>query len=160
MKKIILSITAIAILSIAIVSCGSKNTPKDAAVNFTKCVNNFDFEGAKKYSTPETGKMLDMLATIAGMTPDSVKEAQKKMKVEAKDEVITGDKAVVTIVVGDKGEEKVNLEKKDGKWLVHQSKDNGMGGDAGGMGVPSDGDVPEEEGGAAGGKDSVMAEKK
>lgn len=166
MKKIILSMVAVAVMAITIVSCGSKSSPKEVAVNFNKALNNLDFEGAKKLGTPETGKMLDMLSSFSSMMPDSLKEQAKKYKVEAKDEVIDGDKAVVTITNGEKGEEKMNLVKKDGKWLVNMSKD-AMGGGEAGAAAPADGEVPAEEGmpadGSApteAGKDSVKMDKK
>lgn len=158
MKKIILSIAAVAILAVSIISCGSKSSPKEVAVAFNKAMNNLDFEGAKKLGTPETGKMIDMLSSFSSMMPDSMKEETKKFKVEAKDEVIEGDKATVTISNGEKGEEKVSLVKKDGKWLVNMSKE-GMGGDGGIATPPAEGgEMPTEE--APAGKDSVMVEKK
>lgn len=159
MKKIILSITAIAILAITVVSCGSKSSPKDVAVKFTKALNSMDFEGAKKLGTPETSKMLDMIASISSMMPDSLKEQAKNFKVEAKDEKIDGDKASVMVTNGDKGEEKIDLVKKDGKWLVNMDKGSMGGGE--GAAAPTDGEVPVEENAApAEGKDSVMVDKK
>lgn len=159
MKKIILSIAAIAIMAITVVSCASKSSPKDVAVNFNKALNNLDFESAKKLGTPETGKMLDMLASFSSMMPDSLKEQAKKYKVEAKDEVIDGDKATVTISNGEKGEEKINLVKTDGKWLVNMSKD-AMGGEES-PATPMEGDLPVEETMPAdSGKDSIKVESK
>ncbi len=159
MKKIILSIVAFAMLAIAVVSCGSKATPKEVAVNFNKALNNLDFEGAKKLGTPETGKMLDMLASFSSMMPDSLKEQAKKYKVEAKDEVIEGDKATVTVTNGDKGEEKITLVKKDGKWLVNMDKNSMGGGESGAATTPAEGEVPAEEGMPAGeNKDSVKVD--
>ena len=80
MKKIILSIAAIALLAITIVSCGSKSSPKEVAVSFTKSLNSMDFEAAKKLGTPETGKMLDMLASFSSMMPDSLKEQAAELE--------------------------------------------------------------------------------
>lgn len=163
MKKIILSITAIALLAITIVSCGSKTAPKEVAVEFTKSLNKLDFEAAKKLGTAETGKLLDMMSTFSSMMPDSLKEQAKKYKIEAKDEVIDGDKATVTVTNGDKGEEKINLVKKDGKWLVNMTKDAMGGSDAAGAAAPAEGAVPEEEvapAPAESAKDSVKVEKK
>jgi hypothetical protein len=159
MKKIILSIAAIALLAITIVSCGSKSSPKEVAVSFTKSLNSMDFEAAKKLGTPETGKMLDMLASFSSMMPDSLKEQAKNYKIEAKDEKIDGDKATVTVTNGEKGEEKLDLVKKDGKWLVNMSKE-GMG--AGEPAVaPVDGEVPVDEAmPTTEGKDSVKVETK
>ncbi len=140
MKKLLLSIITIATFSLAFIGCGSKESPKDVATEFTKKLNAFDFEGAKKLSTPETVKMLEMLSTFSAMMPDSLKEEAKNLKVEAKDETINGDEATVNIANGDKGVEKISLKKIKGKWLVHMTKDN-MGGE--GAGIPTEeGEMP------------------
>ena len=143
MKKIILSIAAFALLAISIISCGSKSDPKDVAAKFTTALNNLDYETAKKLGTPETGKMLDMISSFSSMMPDSLKEQAKKNKVEVKEVKEDGDKATATVANGDKGEEKLSLVKKDGKWLVNMSKDD-MGGGAPAAGGLQDETMPEE----------------
>lgn len=155
MKKLLLSIAAFALTAVIMVSCATKSDPKAVAENFTKALNNLDYETAKKYGTPETGKMLDMLASFSGMMPDSVKEQAKKNKVEVKDVKEDGDKAKVTVANGDKGEEVLDLVKKDGKWLVNMSKDE-MGG---GAPTPSDSVPMDDSLGNVGGKDSLAKPK-
>ncbi|MCC6447660.1 MAG: DUF4878 domain-containing protein [Chitinophagaceae bacterium] len=129
MKKLLLSIITMVTITATMVSCGSKETPKDVAINFTKELNALNYDGAKKFGTPETVKFLDMLASFSSMVPDSLKESSKNLKVEAVDEVINGDNAEVRIKNGDKGDEKIHLVKTNGKWLVNMSKDNSMGGE-------------------------------
>ncbi len=150
MKKIILSITAFILIAFTIASCGSKNDPKEVALNYLNALKSLDYEGAKKFSTPETGKMLDMLSSFSSMMPDSMKEQAKKIKIEIKEAKEDGDKCVVKFVSSDKpeAEEVLNMVKKDGKWLVNMGKDD-MQGAGGGM----------EEGGAPAGGDSTMVEE-
>ena len=81
-----------------------------------------DFEGAKKYGTEDTNKMLDMLSGFAKMMPDS---ARKDVKTEITSEKIEGDKATYTYKEeGKDGEQTMNLVKVDGKWKVAMSKDD------------------------------------
>jgi hypothetical protein len=131
MKKVLFSILAIAMIAITVVSCGSKSDPKDVALNYLNALKSMDYEGAKKFSTPETGKMLDMLASFSGMMPDSLKEQAKSIKVTIKEAKEEGDKCVVKFTSSDKpeNEESLNMVKKDGKWLVNMTKDD-MGGGA------------------------------
>ena len=106
--------------------------------------------------SPET---INNTTDVDDMHLDSLKEQAKNYKIEAKDEKIDGDKATVTVTNGEKGEEKLDLVKKDGKWLVNMSKE-GMG--AGEPAVaPVDGEVPVDEAmPTTEGKDSVKVETK
>ncbi len=100
----------------------SENSPKSVAENFLKAMNKMDFDGAKKYGTDETGKMLDMLSGFSKMMPDS---AKKESKAEIISEKIEGDKATVIYKDEGKSEEQVlNLIKIDNQWKVAMSKDN------------------------------------
>jgi PDZ domain-containing secreted protein len=132
MKKLLLSIIALVMISMTIVSCGSKNDPKAVALNYLNALKSLDYEGAKKFSTPETGKMLDMLSSFSSMMPDSMKEQTKKIKIEIKEAKEEGDKCTVKFVSSDKpeSEEVLNMVKKDGKWLVNMGKDDMNGGGA------------------------------
>ena len=138
MKKVLFSILAIAMIAITVVSCGSKNDPKEVALNYLNALKSMDYEGAKKFSTPETGKMLDMLASFSGMMPDSLKEQAKGIKVTVKEAKEEGDNCVVKFTSSDKpeNEETLNMVKKDGKWLVNMTKDD-MGGGAMGQPAPT-----------------------
>jgi hypothetical protein len=128
MKKLLLSVVAFALMTFAIMSCGNKSNPKDVSQNFLNALTKMDYEGAKKYGTPETGKMLDMLSSFSNMMPDSVKNKAKDIKVEIKNVKEEGDKCVVTYKNNEKEEEQtLNLIKKDGKWLVNMTKDETMG---------------------------------
>lgn len=135
MKKLLFSLAFVAFAAMTIVSCGSKSDPKSVATSFLTARNKMDYENAKKFGTPETGKMLDMLASFSSMVPDSVKNLTKDAKVEIKGEPkIEGDKCTVvatSTIGGDAKDETITLVKKDGKWLVNMSKDDmGAGADA------------------------------
>lgn len=148
MKKLLFSFIAILAISLTIVSCGSKSDPKSVAKSFLEARNKMDYEAAKKFGTPETGKMLDMLASFSSMIPDSVKNLTKNAKVEIKGEPkIEGEKCTITAAttIGtETKDETVNLVMKDKKWLVNMSKDD-MGGGAG-TEAPADATaVPAEE---------------
>jgi hypothetical protein len=158
MKKALLSILSVVLIAMTIASCGSKADPKGVALNYLNALKSLDYEGAKKFSTPETGKMLDMLSSFSSMMPDSMKEQAKNIKVEIKEAKEEGDKCVVKFVSSDKpdSEEVLNLVKKDGKWLVNMSKDDAQGGAATepieGENPATDGEMP------TGGNDSVSVE--
>ena len=129
MKKVFLS-AGIAIMVAFLFACSGGNTPKGVAENFLKAYSKLDFEGAKKYGTEETGKMLDMFSSLTKMMPDSAKK--KDVKTEVTSEKIDGDKAVVTYTEdGKPGDQTLNLAKVDGQWKVVMSKDNMNGGASG-----------------------------
>jgi hypothetical protein len=111
-----------------LIAC-SGNSPKSVAENFLKAMNKMDFEGAKKYGTEDTNKMLDMLSGFAKMMPDSAKK--EDVKVEITSEKVEGDKATYTYKeVGKDEQQTINLVKVDGKWKVAMSKDDmNSGGD-------------------------------
>jgi len=132
MKKILFSLAFVAFAAMAIVSCGGKSDPKSVAISFLEARNKMDYKTAKKYGTPETGKMLEMLESFSSMVPDSVKNLSKNSKVVIKGEPkIEGDKCTLVAtntIGGESKDENVTLVKKDGKWLVNMSKDDNGGG--------------------------------
>jgi len=132
MKKLLFSLAFLAFAAMTIVSCGGKSDPKSVATSFLTARNKMDYENAKKFGTPETGRMLAMLASFSSMVPDSSKNMIKGAKVEIKGEPkIEGDKCTLvatTTIGGEPKDETITLVKKDGKWLVNMSKDETMGG--------------------------------
>ncbi len=126
MKKIILSLAVVA--SAFLYSCGggSSSNPTEVAKSFLTSLNKMDYDAAKKLGTEDTKKMLEMTSTLSAMVPDSVKKLTANKKVDIIGEpVLEGDKATVTYKESDSPEEKkLTLLKKDGKWLVQQTKDN------------------------------------
>jgi hypothetical protein len=125
MKNVLLKASTTAMICF-LVAC-SGNSPKSVAENFLKAMNKMDFDGAKKYGTEDTNKMLDMLGGFAKMMPDSAKK--EDVKTEITSEKVEGDKATYTYKeVGKDGEQTIHLVKVDGKWKVAMSKDDMNGG--------------------------------
>lgn len=128
MKKLLLSLAATFVLAIALTSCNT-NSPKAAADKFLTNLYHMDYEGAKEVATEDTKKMLDMMAQFSSMMPDSTKENAKKIKVDIKDVKEDGDKATVIYTTSEStGEQKIDLVKQNGKWLVQYNKQD-TGGD-------------------------------
>ena len=128
MKKILFSLAIVAFAAMTIVSCGGKNDPKTVAKSFLEARNKMDYKTAKKFGTPETGKMLEMLESFSSMVPDSIKNLSKNSTVVIKGEPkIEGDKCTVvatTTIAGESKDENVTLVKIKGKWLVNMTKDD------------------------------------
>lgn len=130
MKKLVLSFVALLAVAVTFTACNS-NSPKASADKFLTSLAHMDYEAAKSVSTEETKKMLDLFSQFSSMMTDSMKAEAKKIKITVKDEKIEGDNATVTYTSSEdenKTEHKLNLTKKDGKWLVVWNKDEGMGG--------------------------------
>src|SRR3989442_10603194 len=61
------------VMTLIIAACSSEN-PKSVANKFLTAAAEMNYQEAKKYSTPSTGKLLDMLAGAEAYTPDSIKK--------------------------------------------------------------------------------------
>jgi len=162
MKKTLLSLMAVALVIVSMISCGSKSDPKGVALNYLNALKKMDYETAKKFGTPETGKMLDMISSFSSMVPDSIKDQAKNVKIEIKEAKEEGDKCTVKFISSDKpdAEETLDLVKKDGKWLVNMTKDD-MGGGASEPASEVGSTPPAEEAiaePAEGGKDSLKVD--
>lgn len=96
-----------------------------------------EYDKAKEVATDDTKKLLDMMEQFSSVLPDSSKANAQKIKVEIKDVKEEGDKAVVTYVTSESpNEQKLDMVKQNGKWLVQWSKQDGNN---------EMNDVPEEE---------------
>lgn len=131
MKKYFLSFAAVIVAAITLISCSS-NTPKNVAHKFLTSFYQMDFEAAKKVSTEDTKKMLEMFQQLTPMMADSTKQQLKKIKVDIKDVKNEGaDKATVTYITTDNPKEQtLHLVKQNGKWLAQFSKQDQMTNDA------------------------------
>lgn len=106
-------------LAIFITSC-NWNSPKKTAEKFLVASDKMNYEEAKKFSTDETDKLLDMMAGLSKMAPEHKGE---KHTFTIIDEKIDGDAASVTYKESGKDEEQlIHLKKVDGDWLVDISK--------------------------------------
>lgn len=111
---------AIAVMAF-MVSCGGGDSPKTVAEKFLKETQAKNFDAAKKLATEETGKMIDMMASLSKSVPDD--KEKKEGKLTDFTEKIEGDAATVTYKEeGKDGEQSMKMKKVDGKWLVSMSK--------------------------------------
>lgn len=107
---------------LVLVSCSGGDSPKAVAENYLKAIGSYDFDGAKKYGTEDTGKLLDMMSGFAKMVPDSTKD---DITFTILDERIDGDKAVVIYrEEGADSEVSLSLLKVEGKWKVNMTKES------------------------------------
>lgn len=122
MKRILFYSLSVFVMLAALSSC-NRNPEKATAEKFLNGLYHYNYEDAKSVSTEETKRMVDLMAQFSAMMPDSVKQAAKKVKIDVKDVKVDGDKAVATYTTSDDAQEKkLNMIKKDDKWLVEYSK--------------------------------------
>lgn len=121
-----LKLFAIVVLaSLAFVAC-QKETPEAVAKKFLGHLQKKEYDEAKKLGTEATGKFLDMMKSLEQMggaaaeTPETAPAENLKCTVD-------GDTAVCTYTQNGE-EQKLDLVKQDGKWLVNMSKEDSMGG--------------------------------
>lgn len=108
---------------IFIVGCSPEN-PKSVAEHFLKAAAEMNYQEAKKYATPLTGKLLDMRAGAEAYIPDSVKKSMISNFTVLNEYSRTDTSAVVLYHVKNFDTDQVlNLVKRDGKWLVNVSKE-------------------------------------
>ena len=81
MKKIFSYVSIIIALAVIITGC-SQNSPKAVATTFLNGYYHLDYDAAKKVSTEETVKTLNMMQQLsATFFPDSMKKAAKNIKI-------------------------------------------------------------------------------
>ena len=130
MKKLMMLLACACALFIA--GCG--NGPDAVVLDYFKTMQagKLDEAYAKANCTEDTAKLL--CAALALGKEDVNKELKKEMEgvtFKVTDTKIDGDNAVVTIKAEGKkdpkkgkDEAKVNLKKVDGKWKIHQTKED------------------------------------
>lgn len=101
-------------------SCNVGNSPKKTAKNFLDAFNEKKFDEARKYSTPETIKLIDLMENLTKMTEST--DSIVAGKIEITSERIEGDSAFVSFREEGGTEEVLKLMKVDGDWLVHITK--------------------------------------
>jgi hypothetical protein len=137
--KNILKLGLVLLVVVAMGACKSGGKPETVAKEFLTALNKMDYDKAKTFGTEESGKMIDMMKSFSAMGGDEAKLAESKKKLEKvqveilKTEIIADTTAVcqykLTGIEGqDAKEDKIDLVKRDGKWLVNWKKE-GMGGE-------------------------------
>lgn len=119
--KNMFKLAIIAVIVVAINACGGKkDTPEAVAEKFLNHLNKKEYAEAKKLGTEQTGQMIDMMesfSTIGGATEEKKESKIENLKCDTKE-----DKSTCTYTADGK-EEKIDLVKKDGKWLVDMKKE-------------------------------------
>ena len=119
MKKFF-NLFVLATVIVAFAACkGGSADPKGVATQFVTALDSKDYTTAKSLSTEESAQMLSMVETIGAAVPDD----GKKAKIDKMTCTETGEKASCTYCCDRDGKDgKVDLVKKDGKWLVDFKK--------------------------------------
>src|SRR5689334_9321560 len=111
------------ILMLITVACSPEN-PKSVANHFLSAAAEMNYQEAKKYATPSTGKLLDMLAGAEAYTPDSVKKKMMSNFTIVDEYSRTDSTSIVLYHLKNSDTDQVlNLVKRNGKWLVNISKE-------------------------------------
>ena len=137
--KNLIKLGLVLLVVVSMGACKSGGKPETVAKEFLTALNKMDYDKAKTFGTEETGKMVDMIKSFSSMGGDEAKLAEAKKKTEkAEIEILktemNGDTAAVCQykVKGIEGQEpkedKIDLVKRNGKWLVNWKKE-GMGGE-------------------------------
>jgi len=116
MKRNILNLVVILFAVIALNACKSSDSPEAIADKYLKHIAKQEWAEAKKLGTENTQQLVDMLASFGGKA--EIKEVKiEEMKCETK-----GDSSHCTFKSNGEAD-KLDLIKKDGKWLVNQKKE-------------------------------------
>lgn len=92
MKKVVLSVGALIVLSLSVVGCSSGPSPKEVSQNFVKDLEKGDLKDARTY-------LVNQNANIQGGNEKLVDSIYSKMSVAFGDEKINGDHATVAAKV-------------------------------------------------------------
>ncbi len=126
MKKL-LSIGLVFVFSAFMFSCGggSSDKPADVAKDFLVALAEQDYDAAKDLGTEETVQLITMIEGMAAMIPMEEVEADKEniKSIKMGEVEIDGDNAVVYYGTDKKSDEKIDLQKVDGKWKVAMKKE-------------------------------------
>lgn len=102
----------------------SKNKPEIVAYEFLDHLQKLEYADAKKYGTDNTNQILEMMESLLAVVADSQdKPTPKNAEIIIQKCNVDGDVAVCSYTT-DGVEEKINLVKEDGKWLVDIKKEN------------------------------------
>lgn len=111
-------------LSMLTVSCKKEPSPEEVARKFLNAFNERKYDEARKFATPETGKLIDVMEKL---TEDlrTQEEHASPPSIEVLGHIIDGDKATVTFRESETGEEQeLSMKMVDGKWFVHITKED------------------------------------
>lgn len=112
------------LLIIVFFTACTKESPKTVADKFLTAAAEMNFDEAKKYATPSTAKLLDMLAGAEAYTPDSIKQKMMSSFTIVNEYSRTDTSVIVLYHLKNSDTDQIlNLVKRNGKWLVNISKE-------------------------------------
>ncbi len=121
MKKIHQFLIAPILIGLLISCMG--DSPKTAAEKFLNSFNKRDFAEARKYATPETNKLIDLMENLTKMS--QTQDSAVNKKIEILGQRVEGEIAYVTFKEdGSESTEELKLKKIDGKWMAHVTKED------------------------------------
>lgn len=105
----------------------ARNTPQHIAYKWLSSFYRFRFDDARKISTDETITLLGQFENLMGLMQDSVKQQMMQIRVGIKEYNENAGKPQIIYTTSDNPgkEEKLYLVRKDGKWLVQFTKNDG-----------------------------------
>jgi len=118
MKKVF-SVLAAAVIAIAFTSCGGgADTPEKVAENFLNHMAKKEYAEAKKLATGEALEMVKTIESFATLGDNSEAETEAPKVENMKCE--TTEEAASCTYTQDGVDNKIELQKVEGKWLVSQ----------------------------------------
>jgi predicted transcriptional regulator len=119
MKKNPISIFPFILL--LLVACQTGEKPGKVTEKFLQAINDKDFKAAREFSTPETGKLIDLMEQLQKMSEAA--DSIAPVHFEIVSEKIDGDNATVTFKEKNSNEsDELHLVKLEDKWLVNVTK--------------------------------------
>ncbi len=119
-----------AVLMLGMAGC-MDNSPEAVADKFLNAFYHKDYDKARQVSTEKTIELVNLMEQFTMQQPDSVLQKAKLIKIDILEVKEDGDKATVTYTASSMpGEQRLKLEKQNGKWLVSHSKQDDMDIDA------------------------------
>ena len=123
--KNLFKLAVVAIVLVAFTACGSSDSPEKVAEKFLSALGKKDFDGAKSLATKESQGTIDMVASISKMGVGQDNKEAKEPKIENIKCDTKENKSSCTYT-SDGQEQKLELLKENGKWLVSMKKENPM----------------------------------
>jgi hypothetical protein len=133
MKTSFLKITILLILlggTFGILACKTSkakaNSPEAVATKFLKHLAAYEFDECRKLGNDNTGKMIDMLQVLVEMSKEKGNDSiliAKERTITIVKTAVDGKVAVVTYLDESGIEQKLDMVKEEGKWLVDMKKE-------------------------------------
>lgn len=123
--KNLFKLALVAIVALVFNACSSSDTPEKVAEKFLTALGKKDYDAAKGLATKESQGTIDMIASISKMGVSQENKDAKEPKVENIKCDTKEDKSTCTYT-SDGQEQKIELMKENGKWLVSMKKENPM----------------------------------